>query len=571
MIEFLKWWIFFLILGWAIFPLTRLIFRNLPTKGYGLTKIIAILLWGYLFWIGNIFSVIGNSVAAGWLVLLLITIFSGLCFYRDRKQITGWIKGHILIIIFSEGLFLLAALFMLFFRSAGPEIIGTEKPMELAFLNAISQSKVFPPTDPWLSGYSISYYYFGYVIISLIAKVLLTPTGIAFNLGLIFWFALISSASSDLLINLLEKSKRETSEPFQKIHFSSALLSLFAPLFILIISNSEGLLELLHSLGLFWSSGTAGIAESSFWSWLDIRELVDAPPLPLDWNISRPGVNWWWRASRVLQDYTLSGQPREIIDEFPFFSFFLGDLHPHLLAIPFALVCVSAAFEIFQRDHPFPTTRIEIIFTLLRDSNLWMLALIFGSLIFLNTWDFPIYFALIGLVILVQSLQTGKRLTEAITASIPTMVVLGVMAIVLYAPFLISFSSQAGGILPSLIFKSRSVHQLVMFLPLLIPIVFGSIRSLSSSMSRKRFLFSFTVCLAFYLLAIIFSYLYTLLMSRFAGQNFIPFLSIYGAENVRDLITAAFQQLLRDPWMDLLLLFLIASAVALASGFLTRK
>ena len=568
MIDFLKWWIFFLILGWAIFPLTQYIFRNLPTKGYGLSKIIALLLWGYLFWLGNTFSIFRNSVAAGWLVLLLISIVSGLLFYRDHKKIIAWIKGNFSVIIFSDALFLLAALFMLSLRIAGPEIVGTEKPMELAFLNAISQSVSFPPTDPWLSGYSISYYYFGYVIISLIAKVLATPSGVAFNWGLVFWFAMIAIVSSDLLINLLERGKRETSEQFLKIHFSSAWLSLFAPLFILIISNSEGFLELIHSLGFFWPSGSAGVAESSFWSWLDIRELVDAPPLPLDWNISRPGVNWWWRASRVLQDYTLAGQPREIIDEFPFFSFFLGDLHPHLLAMPFALVCVSMAFEIFHRDHPFQLASLKNIFTLVRDGDLWVLALICGSLIFLNTWDFPIYFALIGLVILIQNLQTMHHLTDAIKASFPTIAVLGMMSIILYVPFLISFSSQAGGILPSLIFQSRSIHQLVMFLPLLIPIVLGSIYSLSSSISRKRFLSTFTICIAFYLLAIFFSYLFTLLMSRFAGQNLISYLSIYGAENVRDLMAAAFNKMLRDPWMDLLLLSLIATTIALASEWI---
>ena len=61
---------------------------------------------------------------------------------------------------------------------------GTEKPMELAFINAIMRSPTFPPSDPWLSGYAISYYYFGYVLVALLAKLTALPGAVAFNLGL---------------------------------------------------------------------------------------------------------------------------------------------------------------------------------------------------------------------------------------------------------------------------------------------------------------------------------------------------------------------------------------------------
>ena len=36
--------------------------------------------------------------------------------------------------------------------------------MEMAFINGILRSAHFPPQDPWLSGYGISYYYGGYVL-----------------------------------------------------------------------------------------------------------------------------------------------------------------------------------------------------------------------------------------------------------------------------------------------------------------------------------------------------------------------------------------------------------------------
>ncbi len=49
----------------------------------------------------------------------------------------------------------------------------------------------------------------------------------------------------------------------------------------------------------------------------------------------------------MVQDYDLAGNWKEIIDEFPFFSFLLADLHPHVLAMPFAFLAMALALNIF--------------------------------------------------------------------------------------------------------------------------------------------------------------------------------------------------------------------------------
>jgi len=73
----------------------------------------------------------------------------------------------------------------------------------LAFINAILRSEYFPPHDPWLSGFAISYYYFGYVIISMIAKITATPGSVAFNLGISLVFSLTAIGTYGIVFNLL--------------------------------------------------------------------------------------------------------------------------------------------------------------------------------------------------------------------------------------------------------------------------------------------------------------------------------------------------------------------------------
>ncbi|NJN97656.1 MAG: hypothetical protein HC875_28040 [Anaerolineales bacterium] len=105
-----------------------------------------------------------------------------------------------------------------------------------------------------------------------------------------------------------------------------------------ILGNLEGLLEVLHK---------AALLPAGFWTWLDIRDLKVPPAGPGDsWIPDR--FIWWWRGSRVLTDYTLTGREQEVIDEFPFFSFLLGDVHPHVLALPFVLLVVALALNLIS-------------------------------------------------------------------------------------------------------------------------------------------------------------------------------------------------------------------------------
>lgn len=583
--DIFKWWVFFEIIGWITFPLCFSLFKNLYTKGYSFSKITGLLFWGYTYWIGNTFGIIGNTRLGAVFTLIVILSTSIISLYKKHiwAEIYAWMRENIKIILYSEVLFLISLLFMVVMRGANPEIIGTEKPMELSFINGILRSQTFPPNDPWLSGYSISYYYFGYLIIAAIIKIIGTDSGIAFNLTLIFWFALISVGAFGILFNILiGKIQRDKKIISQKKVNSTLLYGFLAPVFLLLVSNGEGLLELLHSLGFLWKPDQGGEIVSHFWSWLDIKELSQPPPIPFNWDLGRIGGTWWWRASRVLQDYTIQGQAREIIDEFPFFSFLLGDLHPHVLAIPFVLLCIISGYTYLLEENENKFSLIKNVTAFWRKGFNWFLALALGSLIFVNTWDFPVYFGMVGAIFIISIYPKRESIGEILKESIVTLFTLGFICFVFYLPFLMSFSSQVGGILPSLIFQSRSIHLLVIFFPLIMILLsdlfFRILAYLPKDLVRRNFLIAFggylfslvvSMIVPFFVGAIpdLYRYLQSSLSRNYENsiqqsmQRYQALISTYGASNSKELIFRTVERIISDP-IDILVLITLISVMA---------
>jgi len=205
------------------------------------------------------------------------------------------------------------------------------------------------------------------------------------------------------------------------------------------VGNLEGALEVMH---------TRGLGSASFWEWIDVRNLATAP-ISGSWM---PTDNWWWwRASRVVHDVLL-GQDLEVIDEFPFFSFLLGDMHPHVLALPFVLLALGLALNLFWSK---------------RETHWWEMVLLgvsVGGLGFLNSWDLPTYLVICLFAYALASYRRLERLGRrwATEVSFFTLVLVA-LSFVLYLPFYIGFRSQFGGIGPVLLVKTRLHQYLIMF------------------------------------------------------------------------------------------------------------
>ncbi len=463
MLFFLLWYLLSTLLGWLTFPLAYRLFPALKDRGYTLSRAFGLLVWGYAFWLLASFHIAQNDIGGLLLGLVVLAGLSGYAFFTQyvvrNTELIDWLKQNKPLILTTEILFLLAFAFMAFIRAGNPEILGTEKPMELMMINGIMNSPTFPPRDLWLSGYSISYYYFGYVMTSMLATLTGTPATAAFNLMTALVFALAAVGAYGILYNLLASLRSQSSIENRKSEIGRALL---APLFLLLISNVEGFLEVLHRRGVFWTNG------NNFWTWLGIPELRDAPAQPLQWIPDR--FWWWWRASRVIMDYDLQNNPTgDVISEFPAFSFILGDLHPHILAMPFVLLTIAVALNLFlggfKGRTDFYVARLNVSKT-----GFFVIALLIGGLAFLNTWDILIGGALILFAyVLARARESGwgwERLEDLFLLGISMLAV----AYVMYLPFFIGFDSQAGGILPSFMYPTRGAQLWVMWGTLFIPL-----------------------------------------------------------------------------------------------------
>jgi len=485
MTAFFTWYIILTLLGWLTFPLAFYLFPALTDRGYTLARTAGLLIWGYLFWLLASLGIAQNDLGGILLALAILIALSVWSISSLKSLFTNYLRTHSRLILTTEILFFAAFAFLAFVRSANPELTSTEKPMELAFINGILRSPVFPPQDPWLSGYAISYYYFGYVMTAMLARISAANGSTAHNLMTALIFALGAIGSYGILYSLLSRAdhKRQTIDHDENNRPPSTVhgLALLGPLFLLLISNFEALLEVLHRRGLFWiKDPITGEFTSSFWSWMDMKELSQPPMQPFGWIPDR--YLWWWRASRVIQDYDMTGSFREVIDEFPFFSFLLGDLHPHVLAIPFGLLAISAALNLFLGGW---RGCIELFGARLRVSYAGFLfsALLIGGLAFLNTWDILVAATLIvASYVIWRANDDGwnwNRLEDLFLLGL----LLGILSVLLYFPFYLGFSSQAGGILPNFMYPTRGIHLWVMWGTLLIPI-FAYLIHLSSGVQQ---------------------------------------------------------------------------------------
>lgn len=444
-----NWWLLVSLMGLATLPLLLRLMGGLPDRGYALAKPAGLLLTAFTFWLLASLGFLNNSTGSIVLSVLVVLAVSLFVFFRasdsdytSRFDLRTWWRENRAVVIAVEVLFILLLVGWATVRAHNNSFAGTEKPMDLAFMSAIQRSETFPPNDPWLSDYSISYYYFGYVMAAMLSEASGIWTTSGYNMHIALLFALTGVGAFGVTVNLVRSRLRKHSESLF-VPFGVGVLSL---VFMTLLGTFHTPLVKLPHTDAAFSEGYYNFWDTKYENTLEGETAVDFMTLN--------NFNWWFDGTRAVRDLTLDGQHIEVIVEFPQFSFLLADSHPHVMALPFTLLAMGLALNVLLAR---------------RGPTLWQIALygvVAGGLIFLNTWDAPIYIAVIVGAEALRRLRPDGRLDAGDwVAMFGFGAALLVIAVAAYLPFLVGFRSQLGGLLPNIIWPTRTQQLFLVMSP----------------------------------------------------------------------------------------------------------
>jgi len=472
------WWFSVVVLGWLAFPIAFVALNGLPSKGYVVSKALALLVVSWLVWLSVSVKLLPNTQGTVWLAIgLMAAASAGLGWWR-RRELGRFLKSHWRWLLVFEGVALLLFIIFLLIRSGNPDLWhpskGGEKPIDLAFLNAVLRSTTFPPYDPWLAGAYINYYYYGYVLVGTLIKLLGIVPHVAYNLALPMLFSLTGIGAMSISFDLVEEGRRRAPPSPPPVNLVDSLLpggghrerawgkkALYAGLVAAILAVMLGNLGQVSTIVGGWNKlgGTEG-------GWLEqtgrglVRNLA-GERIPIYTG------SWYWDATRIIPPGEGEAGP---ITEFPFFTFLYADLHAHMIDMPLVLLALAWALAVAQSAHRRRTTLRRIAGrTALTFAVAWIVGgLAIGVLRATNTWDWP---AMLGIGAVTVAYSTwrliGRRWVWLAGAGLGVAALVGLSAL-FFLPFTRNFVPAysevmrwEGGITP--VWAYFAVHGLFLF------------------------------------------------------------------------------------------------------------
>lgn len=408
----LVWYVSVFALGLLVYPLLRLALPGLADHGYPLARIAGMLIFAYLAWLAGSLRIPVTRLTLVMVVLLMLLAGVFLAYCQRGALLWDWKrrKKYFMVV---EGLALAFFLAFLFVRLGNPDLwhpwFGGEKPMDFAYFNAVLKSTTFPPYDPWYAGGYLNYYYFGFVLVGMLVKLLGIMPFFAYNLILPSFFSMLSLGAFSIGYNLsLKKTHRDLPNDGMLVESGSPAadisqlqkpiphqpywVGLAASLGVAVLGNLGTLRMILRALQQLGIPG--GLTESSGFFTRLIGTFGGLVKLIGGETLSVSLGNWYWIPSRAIP----APNDVEPITEFPIFTFLYADPHAHLWALPVTLLALAWALSVLKARGKWRGILAGAL-------GFFLGGLAIGALRPTNTWDIFVYLAL-GIVALAY---TGLR------------------------------------------------------------------------------------------------------------------------------------------------------------------
>ena len=410
MLEALGFFALVEVIGLAAVPLAGLAFGRLPGAGLGFAKPLGLLLIAWAVWMAASVTPVRYGTATILVAVGLLAVAGILAAARQRaltarlgdsaegwwaRRRAEWIgvralpredPARLRLWLGSELVFAVVFAATALLVAYSPDVWGTEKPMDMAFVNAVNASTSFPPHDPWMAGEDLNYYYLGHLAMALVIKVVGTAPDEGYNLALALLTALVATAVFTLAGTLWAAARPRLSA----VRGGPVLVGVTAVVVCVVLGNLAG-----------------------------VREWLDASEPPADYD--------WFAPSRVVEG---------TINEFPWFSFLLGDLHAHVLALPFTVVALGFVLQVAIAG-----PRGDAVLRGVAEALAAGLAI--GALYAINSWSYPVTAGLLAGAVIVwlrDPASAGRR-----WYAVSWLVLVLAASVVLLLPFWLAFDPSAEG------------------------------------------------------------------------------------------------------------------------------
>lgn len=424
------WWaVVILFFGIVTLPLATKIWGNFSSGGFFLSQPMGLVFTCLVLWTLAHLKIFKINILC---ILLSALIVGILCYapktFRESLKEKINSRGFLESIVIEETVFLVVFYLMCYFKGFMPDINGQEKYMDYGFIMSMLRDGSLPAKDMWLSGYNINYYYFGQYIWSVVIKLSGVDSGVGYTLAMCSATALPCAMSFSIGKYLIEASSKKGFTDNVLVKYVAGLATALA---VSIWGNSHSFYYDEESFG----NGLLNV----FKNWgIDVGRTDN-----FFYPDSTRFIGWNPEVTTNGGDYT--------IEEFPFYSYLVGDLHAHVISMIIVLLISAIILSMVSRIKLPTKDEIAVRHTLdnlnvgegggrilqeLESSvtlELVLCAILLGCAQMTNYWDFLIYFVFCSMGFFVLNIVRSPKFTTALGAFIFVANVLGILLIYLSA------------------------------------------------------------------------------------------------------------------------------------------